>query len=180
MLLVGGGVILANQRSASSGHSGAAAPPSRRVTNPAVGIAPIGSVAATRLRYRHGAEYVYTDAVVSGRNYNKADLAAGVRSEVANSPNVAYPQATMVPSSAAQPEHRLKHTTVGQLESCLSMVAASVPGPVVLVEIARYLRRPATIIVFKAGSGAFDVIVVGEACGLAGQDIITRLVVPTK
>jgi hypothetical protein len=180
VVLVGGGILLVNQRSAS-GPSNTAGSAPRTFNNRSAGIAPIGSVAATRLRYRHGAEYVYTDAVTSGRNYTKADLADGVRREVASAPNVAYPQSTMAPSSAqAGPQHRLSHTTVGQLESCLSTVAASAPGPVVLVEIARYLNLPATIIVFKAVNSAFDVIVVGEACGPAGQDIITKLVVPTK
>ncbi len=176
VLLVGGGVLLANQRGVGRSTSGAA--PARGVKarpSPAA----VGSVAAIRLRYRHGGQFVFTNAVTSDVNYTKADLPSGIRREVANTTQVGGPSAKAAPS-AVQPrqQHLLNHTTVGQLESCLSRVATG--GPVLLVELARYLGQPATIIVLRAVNDAFDVIVVGEACGPTGQDIITRLIVPTK
>lgn len=178
VLLVGGGILLANQRGVGTATSGR---PATRPVNNRPGAARAGSAAATRLRYRHGGQYVYTNAVMSEVNYTRADLPAGVRHQVANSTRLSVPSSNAAPvDGAATPQHMLGRTTVGQLESCLSTVATSVPGLVQLVTVAHYLGRPATIIVFEPVDNAFDVIVVGEACGLGSQDILVRLVVPTK
>jgi hypothetical protein len=178
VLLVGGGILLTNQRTVGT-SSGIAEPASRPAKLRPNGPAAVGSVATTRLRYRHAGEFVSTNAVTEDVNYTKADLSAGVRHEVASATQLGS-QSNAVPDStpAPEPQHQLDHTTVGELESCLSAVAA---GRVVrLVELARYLGQPATIIVFKPFHNAFDVVVVGEACGAASQDIITSLAVPTK
>lgn len=178
VLLVGGGILLANQRGTGPSTSAGA----RKAAEPArsrPGTAAVGSTALARLRYQQGAETKYTSAMTSRVNYTKADLPAGIRQVVADKAQLTVPRMNINTSAApSEPSHQLNHTTVGELESCLSTVAAG--RTVLLVEVARYLGVPATIIVFDPVSDAFDVIVVGEACGSANPDIITTLAVPTK
>lgn len=178
VLLVGGGILVANQRGV--GKVGSGAGPLGRPARVHSGAAAVGSIAATPLRYRRGAEMVLTSAVMSRADYTKADLPAGIRQEVHDTAQIGT-QSSMAPTNAGRASQpQLGQATVGKLESCVSTVAASGPSAVLLVEIARYVGRPATIIVFKPINNAFDVIVVGEACGPANQDIMTRLIVPTK
>jgi hypothetical protein len=182
VLLVGGGVLLANQRGtgpSSARSSGIGAAPTTPRFKNRESTANVGSASTITLRYRHAGGFVYANAVASDVNYTKADLAAGVRHEVANVAQLASPSASMPTSNAvAAPRHALNRTTVGRLESCLSMVATD--RVVLLVEVARYLGLPATIIVLRPVGDAFEVIVVGEACGPAGQDILATATVPTK
>lgn len=179
VLLVGGGVLLANQRGV--GPASSSRGPTARHVNNRPNAVQAGPTAAIRLRYRHGGQYVYTSAVTSEVNYTKTDLPAGVRRAVANSPRLSSPSPNVAPvDGAARPRHTLSHTTVGRLESCLSAIATGASGLVQLVTVAHYLGQPATIIVFEPVDNVFDVIVVGAACGPAGQDILARLVVPTK
>lgn len=179
VLLVGGGILLANQRGVGTSSTVAGQGTARPAKSRPSTTAPIGSTAPIRLRYQHAGEYVFANAVTSDADYTTANLAAGVRTTVASVAQVAKPS-VVVPgaSAAAAPQRSLDHTTVGRLESCLSAVASG--KPVMLVEIARYLGLPATIIVFEPVDRSFDVIVVGEACGPKGEDIITRLSVPMK
>jgi hypothetical protein len=176
MLLVGGGVLLANAgggRSAST--SGASSAPEAR---PQMQPGYASSVARIRLQYQHNGQYIYTNAVATGASYTKADLAAGVRKQVASSPLVsggAVPRPTVYRNGHSTGQH-LGEFNIGRLESCVSAVAAG--RLVLLTEVARYLGVPAAIIVLQPVDGAFGVIVVGTACGASGQDVIARLTVP--
>lgn len=179
VVLVGGGILLAKGRGPASSHSTArSAPASRPVRNrPSAAI--VGSAATTPLRYRHDGEYVYANAVKSNANYTKAGLPDGVRSEVKNSAQVTSPAATIAPGgSAPAATHQFNGVTISHLESCLSAVTNG--HLVQLVEVARYLGKPVTIIVLKPVHDIFDVIVVGHTCGISGQDVITRLTVPMR
>lgn len=182
MLLVGGGILLANERgtSVSSSGAGPANRPARsRPSSTGFGSAAVGLGGVINLRYQHAGRTMYANAVTSEVNYTKADLPAAIRHEVASRAQLASPSGKMPAASAAPGSERpLNHTTVGALESCLSTVTTG--RVVLLVEVARYLGVPATIIVFNPVDYAFDVIVVGEACGPANPDIITTLTVPTK
>lgn len=188
VILVGGGLLLANQRQ-TGGASGAASPATRQPENSG---AAIGSAVAAQLRYRHGAGYLYANAVTSNVNYTSKSLAPGVRHAVENSTPLSNPSQQVPSIGASLPSGRLLGFRIDQLESCLSAVAASSPvsssvggpasgpvsGPVLLVEVARYQGQPATIIVTRPVGGLSHVIVVGLACGGSNQDILTRLTVP--
>lgn len=182
VLLVGGGVLLANQRGAvpsSARSSGQGAAPTVPRSKSRESTANVGSASTVTLRYRHAGGFVYANAVASDVDYTKSDLAVGIRHEMANVAQLVGPSASMpAASAAAEPRHALNHITVGRLESCLSMVATD--HVVLLVEVARYLGLPATIIVLRPVGDTFEVIVVGEACGPAGQDILATVTVPTK
>ena len=178
VLLVGGGILLANQRGVGTSSGTAAAPASRPAKSRVPGAA-IGSVAVTRLRYQHGSGHAFTNVVTTEADYTKAKLPAGVRHDVARAAQFSTPEVTL-PAASTAPGSReaVGHTTVGQLAACLSTVAAG--RLVLLVDLAQFLGRPAAIIVFKQGANAYDVIVVGQACGATSQDVITSLVVPKK
>lgn len=181
VLLVGGGVLLVNQRGAGpsgAGPSGLGAAPTPHAVKNQESSAAVGSASVITLRYRHHGEFVFANAVTSDVDYTKADLPAGIRHEVANMAQLGPTTTMPAPSAAAEPRQSISRTTVGQLESCLSTVAAG--RLVLLVEVAHYLGLPTTIIVFKPVGNAFNVIVVGETCGPASQDIIATLTVPTK
>jgi hypothetical protein len=185
VILVGGGVMLANMQNRSAPAASAPAPHS-----PAKSV---GFSAAAPLRYEASGRPVYTDAVTSNADYTDANLADGVRRAVASSaqampaPNTqashaAAPTAggTGAPSlsnGAAQstPSHVGKFR-ISQLEACLSVVTDG--RAVLLTEVARYLGNPVAIIVLKPAGAVFDVIVVGAACGHSGGDVIRTMSVP--
>ena len=186
VIVVGGGILLANER--PTGGASRAAPALRPNLARPPGAA-IGSATTTQLRYRHGAGYLYADTVTSNVNYTSADLASGVRRAAENSAQVTNP--SMAGPSMAGPSagagaragalvhgQRLLGFHIGQLESCLSAVTAS--SLVLLVDVARYQGQPAAIIVIRPASGLFHVIVVGLACDATNQDILTRLAVPVR
>lgn len=177
VLVVGGGILLANQRPTGAASS-AARPAARPLTHRAVSFG-TGSAAATTLRYRHAGRFAYASAVTSSANYTAADLAPGVRRAAANSVQVPGPDMA-VPSASGAPaqSHEILGFGVGRLESCLSAVAAT--SLVLLVEVARYQGQPASIIILKPASGVFHVIVVGQGCGASNPDVITRLAVPMR
>lgn len=181
VLLVGGGILLVNQRGpgpSGAGPSGLGAEPTPHAVKNQESSAAVGSAAAITLRYRHNGEFAFANAVTSDVDYTKADLPAGIRHEVANMAQLGPTTTLPAPSATAEPHQSISRTTVSQLESCLSTVAAG--RLVLLVEVAHYLGLPTTIIVFKPVDHAFNVIVVGETCGPASQDIIATLTVPTK
>jgi hypothetical protein len=180
VVLVGGGFLLARGRGPVSQRTAAPASTPKSVKR-APSSAVVGSAATTPLRYRHGKQLAYANAVTTSANYTKTSLPAGVRSEVKNSAQVTGPSpatSTSAGNSAPATGHRLSGNVVSRLESCLSAVATG--NLVLLVDVAHYLGRPATIIVLKPVNDVFDVIVVGQGCGTSGENVITRLTVPKK
>lgn len=181
VVLVGGGILLSNGRGPASQSTAGSAPttsnPASKPVRNRPSAAIVGSAATTPLRYRHDGKYVYTNAVKSNVDYTKASLPDGVRSEVKNSAEFTNISPTIAPGeSRPSATHPLSGVTVSRLESCLSAVTSG--KLVLLVDVARYLGQSATIIVLKPVNGVFDVIVVGQACGASGDDVITRLTVP--
>ena len=177
VLLVGGGLLLANAgggRSASP--SAAQGEPSGR--GPRVS-APRSNASAlappTTLHYQSDGKYANTNVVTTDLNYTKENLPANVRQEVASTSAIGHTPGPEI-NSRVHASNQLGQFDVARLGSCVSAVAAG--RSVMLVEVARYMGVPAAIIVMRPGNGAFDVIVVGEACGASGQDVIARVVVP--
>jgi len=178
VVLVGGGFVLTTGRGPVS-RSTAGTPSTPKSVRNRPSSAIVGSAAATPLHYRHGKRLAYANAVTSRVNYTKASLPAGVRSEVKNSAQVTGSSPEAVEgNSAPSASGRLSGVTISHLESCLSSVATG--NLVLLVDIAHYLGRPATIIVLKPVNDIFDVIVVGQGCGTSGKNVITRLTVPKR
>jgi len=188
VLVVGGGLLLA--RTGGSGSpSSAAKSPSRPTLHRAAApsSAAIGSEAAAKLHYRHGGQVAYTNLVTTDASFTKANAPAGVRGLVAAYPPMGVgtvPQsATSSPadSTAVSPAPTRANSNpfqIGKLEACISAVAAG--RLVQLAAEVRYAGVPVAFIILKPVKGAFDVIVVGQACGASGQDVIARLTVPQR
>jgi hypothetical protein len=189
VLVVGGGLLLANSGGGRPSSTAAGTRPqagsTRRLTPGAV--RPLGTPDSTPVQYRHGGRYLYANTLSSTMNYTKADLAAGVRQEVANVPAI-YPGPT--PGAAASntpgvnsgpeetPATRVGWIRIHRLTGCLTAAAAG--RQILLAEVAHYGGSPATIIVLRPVHGVLPVIVVGAACTGSSADVITRLSVPSK
>lgn len=187
LVLVVGGVVLATSRSGKSGHVVAGSAGQR--SGPSSGYGPksaginVGTRHSTKLSYRSGGRNAHADAVVSGANYTTADLVAGIRREVASATGSKF---SMSPGYTAplprpggpsgQVSHAIGPFKLTQLERCLATVAGR--RPVLLAEVARYLGKPAVIVVLKPVNKVLNVVVAGLACGAGGGDVLKKLSMP--
>ncbi len=137
---------------------------------------------ATRLHYRLHGKVVTATALASHMNFTRSGLgrqvhralASQVTFGTAHSPSYTSPAAGGTKSSGPL----LGGVRIGTLNGCLSRVSAG--RRVVLTEIARYLGRPATIIVLKSlTANILDVAVVGLACSASAADYIAQTTVPS-
>jgi len=186
-VLAGGGLLLATLSSGGTASVSArpAVGPVRRASSGVAipGNSSINAAGTMPVRYyTYGRHSAVTNVVVSDANFTKSDLVPDVRARL-NSPLVVpVPSASpAAPSSgpdvgSTSSGNRPRGVTARQLAGCLSKVAAG--RRIVLAEVARYLARPATIVVLKPVDHVFDVIVVGSACSAANSDVITRLSLP--
>ena len=185
-LLVAGGLVLANlgpsspasvSAPAAAPKSGPAPGPRPAATNAPIGLNGnnMGTPGTLPVHYRYQGADVTTHVVVSGVSYTKSDLAAGVRASISAplSPPVAGPDK---PASQSGTSVHGTGVSARQLSGCLSRVAAG--HRILFAEVARYLSRPATIVVLKPIGRIFDVIVVGAACSASDTDALTRLSLP--
>jgi hypothetical protein len=134
------------------------------------------------LSYRRNGQTTSVTGLTSTENFTPSNLAHEVRVQVANSEKMlAEPNATNgTQSGAAQTDNSFGGTTIPRLEACLSRIAAG--RQVVLADVARYLGKPATIIVLRplsADSAVFDIVVVALTCSASNSHIITQATVPT-
>ncbi len=94
------------------------------------------------------------------------------------SPAVGSGPAGSVPAHPASlPGGRFGGILVGVLEGCVGRIAAG--HQVLLVDIARYLGGPATLIVVgESGHGAGHLWVVGPACSGSASDVLAQRDLP--
>jgi hypothetical protein len=120
-------------------------------------------------------------ALASGSNYTPANLASYVRRDVMNTSSGLFNGAS-VPSAGPSAIRRADQLAAfSHLRGCLTDVAQG--RRVVVADVARYLGRPATIIVLKpllAAASVFDVVIVGPDCSATSEDVISRAVVPVR
>lgn len=170
VIVAGAGYLLASGQTAStSSTAGSAAPKPSAQRNSAARIA----MNPQSLHYRRNGAIAIATAVASDVNFTPGSLAAQVRRQVASS----SPKfATGSPAAAPNAE---KITSFGgisipKLEGCLTRVAAG--RKVLLADVARYLGKPATIIVLQSmtAGNVFHVAIVGLACSASNADIITQ------
>jgi len=188
VLVVGGGFLLANSGGGARPSAGTRpqAGSARRSLSPNV-VSPVGTPNSTVVQYRHNGGYLYANTASSPMNYTKADLASGVRQEVASVPPI-YPgpapgaATSSTPGVKSGPEEppttRVGWIRIDRLAGCLTAAAAG--QQIFLAEVAHYGGSPAAIIVLRPVRGVFPVIVVGAACTGSSADVITRLSVPSK
>jgi hypothetical protein len=184
VIVVGGGLVL----SAVSTHSAGTRAASGSASGPAPGPQAAnergssGASATASVRYRYDGRYVSANVVTSSTNYVKNTLKSGARAAIAGASSVnpsMAPDQTARPSAVSGPARtsgRIGAFGVSQLSACLSKAADG--HQILRAEVARYLARPATIIVLTPVGNVFDVIVVGRSCSASNLDVLTRLVIP--
>jgi hypothetical protein len=183
IVLAGAGFLLARVTigpatggsGSSSGNSGAAGAPSAR--QPAEHH-PVSAPDAAQLHYRLHGGVVTTTALASMMNFTRAGLAGQVQRAVAR--HVSLPFGTATPVSVngrISGGPLLGGIKIGTLNGCLSRVSEG--RRVLLTEVARFLGKPATIIVLKSFTAhVLDVAIVGPACSAGRADYIVRTTVP--
>ncbi|HEX9066948.1 MAG TPA: hypothetical protein VF843_17690 [Streptosporangiaceae bacterium] len=189
LVLAGAGFWLANGTSPSTENGAGSAGSSGSVRVPATSGAgrhhgaenvPAAVTGSARLHYRLRGKIVATTALASHLDFTKANLARQVREQVASHP--AFGNMNTSPTSTPGPSGGKRAPVLGgirtsTLNGCLSLVSAG--RRVVLTEIARYLGKPATIIVLRSSTAnILDVAVVGVACSASAADYIVRTTIP--
>lgn len=164
-----------------SGSGGAAAgprnpAPSAGVTGPRLSHGRYSALnGPMSLNYRLKGKIATARALTSHHNYTKLNLAPLVHKDVASAASI---QKTVPSASRPASPATFGGIRVPTLIGCLTKIAAG--RSVLVADIARYLGRPATIVVLRpsADSQVLDVEVVGLTCSSAAPDIIAELTVP--
>jgi len=135
--------------------------------------------APVTVSYRLNDRIATTAAVLSHANLTQKSLPGQVRRQVASVAVV--PGGTAAPTDLrASPNFRIGAVRISALEGCLSVMSRG--RRVLLVDVARFLGRPATIVVLKSLTAAnvFDVGIVGIGCSASNLDIIQMLTIPVR
>jgi hypothetical protein len=166
VVIAGGGYELAS-------HSGPSSSTNSSISGPPASPAQAGP----NLSYRHSGHTDSIKAVKSGTDYKSTTLARQAALVVAAQQNSASPgsvrgnasmstlgSSTAVPTSGPAP-------STGKLQGCVDRIAGG--KNVLLVDIAKYLGRSATIIVVGTSARA-EVYAVGPSCSSSASDILAR------
>jgi hypothetical protein len=189
VVIAGAGILLANARIASqsqgsaAGGAGSGVPAARSsVARGANRYAPFGARASApvAVSYRLNGRIATTDAVVSHANFTAKSLPRMVRKQVASVTRLGAGVPAPGYQGAASQKSRIGGVSISALQGCLSVMARG--RRVLLVDVARFLGRPATIVVLKSLTAAnvFDIGIVGAGCSASNLDIIRMLTIPVR
>lgn len=178
VIIAGAGFLLARGQissqgtgTASSGTRPAPAAPGKQLSGPAAGRVPVG------VHYRRNGKILTTTALASNTDYTRSTLAQQVRKEVANSARFSTGVEAQ-PATTKAPAKQIAGMNIPRLEGCLNLIAAG--RRVLLADVARYVGRPAMIVVLISlkAAGVFDVAVVGLSCSASSAHMIIQATVP--
>ncbi len=192
VVIAGAGILLANARSASqnsgaggtsgSGQQAPAARPSvaggtgRHLSSGANASGPM------TVSYRMNGRIATAAAMVSHANFTERSLPGMVRKQVASVAGFGAGASVATPTyqQKSSRNSRIGGVSIPTLEGCLSATANG--RQVLLADVARFLGRPATIIVMKSSTTAnvLDVAIVGLGCSSSSLDVIRMLTVPGR
>jgi hypothetical protein len=186
VVIAGAGLLFVNgqtsqQGSANAGSGGGAAAPRQPAPSPGVTGRGLSHGRYSELNgpvslnYRLKGKIATARALTSHHNYTKLNLAPLVHKDIASTTSIEKG----VPGTSRQASPAtFGGIRVPTLIGCLTKIAAG--RSVMVADIAKYLGRPATIVVLRpsAGSQVLDVVVVGLTCSSAAPDIIAELTVP--
>jgi hypothetical protein len=174
VVIAGGGYEIATH----VGGLGSSSSTSSSAVEPAAGTPVRSGVAGTNLRfgpevpYTHAGQSHTINAVHTGTNFEPRTLQ---RQTVAALGTVRQANLKQAGNSFASPvtPNAENGVNASQLHGCVSKIAAG--RDVLLVDIAKYQDKPATIIVVgKAPNGPGVVYVVGPSCSATNTDILTK------
>jgi hypothetical protein len=181
VVLAGGGYEIAS-------HAGGSGQPSSTVSGPAAAgsakspnVSAPFSAAAPQLRYEYAGHQDGIIAVASGTNYLPPTLGGQASRELKRNPPASPGPGggSAVRSNGANAQSAgsaatFENIPVGRLQGCLSGLAAG--QQVLLVDVAKYQGKPATVIVTKASAaGPEQVWVVGPGCSGTRSDVLTHV-----
>jgi hypothetical protein len=185
VVLAGGGYEIAS-------HAGGSGQPSSTVSGPAAAgssattprvAGPMSRAAGTapQLRYEYDGRQDSIIPVETGTNYASATLGAQVGQELKQNPPSATGQGgtgSLHSNSSRAPATGFAPTVgnipVTELQGCVSRLAFG--RQVLLVDVATYQGRPATVIVTKASAASPEQVwVVGTDCSRTRSDVLTHV-----
>ena len=164
---------------ATSGAAGSMAGPLRHAA---------AQPAGPSLKYNKAGRAAGFTPVSTGTDFQQHQLASQVSGVLRRSapqlPTASGPAANALPSSSPGELSGQRSTgaeffhgiAVSALQGCVTRIAAG--GKVLLVDVARYQGRPATVIVVARGPGDRRIFVVGPACSSSDGDVIAQASLP--
>ena len=186
VVIAGAGLLLAQGQTGSETNAGTGSGGSQRTVHkqseprPVAGSTVHAGIAGgpLSLRYRRNGRFATARALHSEKNYTKQNMTPMVRKAVSSAPPISTGVTAGTSQPSASPPAEFGGIRLTLLAGCLSKVSA---GRTILVaDIARYLGRPATIVVLRSSDKArvLQVVVVSVSCSSASPDIIAQLTVP--
>jgi hypothetical protein len=180
-IIAGGGYLLASGQagtsSATNGPSGARPAVPRPST--ANRNASVSQSASRTVQYRVDGKTVSATLLASHTDFTRKAMARQVRSRLTSYPKPLSGGPANSPAAGfSSSSPNVAGVSMLRIEGCLTRIAAG--RSILLADVARYLGRPATIIVFapdKPGA-VYDVAVVGLGCSSSVSDLITTARVP--
>jgi len=130
------------------------------------------------MNYRLNGKVASARALTSGHDYTRQNMAPLVRKDIASAPEFGKRASAGTNQRTASPRALFGGIRVFKLMGCLTRLAT---GRTILVaDVARYLGRPATIVVLRSSGSTHElnVVVVRFSCSLASPDIITQVTIP--
>lgn len=192
VVIAGAGILLANARSASQ-NSGAAGMSGSGQRAPAARPSVAGGTGShlsnganasgpMMVSYRMKGRIATAVAVMSDANFTERSLPGMVRKQVASVAGFGAGAGFATPTNQRKSPRnfRIGGVSIPTLEGCLSAMANG--RQVLLADVARFLGRPATIIVMKSPTTAnvLDVAIVGLGCSSSSLDVIRMLTIPGR
>ncbi|HEX9517373.1 MAG TPA: hypothetical protein VF940_14505 [Streptosporangiaceae bacterium] len=193
VVIAGGGILLANARSASQNSGAAAGTSGSGQRAPAARPSVAGGTGShlshganasgpMMVSYRMKGRIATAVAVMSHANFTERSLPGMVRKQVASVAGFGASAGIATPTYQRKSSRniRIGGVSIPTLEGCLSAMANG--RQVLLADVARFLGRPATIIVMRSPTTAnvLDVAIVGLGCSSSNLDVIRMLTVPGR
>jgi hypothetical protein len=187
VVIAGAGILLANAHTASPTSSavtgsggGAPARPGEAGGNGRNASLGARASAPAMVSYRLNGRIATTAVIASQTNFTHSSMPRLVRTRVASVTGIAVGGAASNLRRAASPTSQIGGVRISELQSCLSVMSRG--RKVLLVDVARFLGRPAMIVVLKSLTGAdlLDVGIVGPGCSASNLDIIRMLTIPVR
>jgi hypothetical protein len=179
-IIAGGGYLLASGQAGSSASntSSGAAP---AVPRPSTANRNIGAShsAGRTVQYRVNGKTFSATLLGSHTDFTRKAMARQVRSRLISHPApLSGPDSGPTAGYSSSSSATINGVSLSRIAGCLTRIAAG--RSILLADVARYLGRPATIIVFAPvrPGAVYDVAVVGLGCSSAVSDLITAARVP--
>jgi len=186
VIVAGAGVLFIRGHATTAGGSGGAA--GRSTAEKHAGSVPAPLVSGSNadysgrnrpvtMNYRLNGKVATARALTTGRDYSRGNMARLVHKDVATAP--VFGQNTPSGKQRTQAAGAMfGGVRVVRLTGCLTRLATG--RRILVADVARYLGRPATIVVLRSSANAreLDVVVVRLTCSRASPDIIAQVTIP--